>query len=102
MIVLPPAETEEHKSLVEALALIKDTISQVDAQVSEYDKIARLREIGQRLDPKSQGRLKNGGLFRREYLLQDTTTLLHEGDVTWKPTPGKNKGQHRAIIDLVG
>ncbi|XP_076004366.1 rho guanine nucleotide exchange factor 18a isoform X2 [Genypterus blacodes] len=95
------AETEEHGLLVAALALIKDTISQVDTQVSEYDKAARLREIGQRLDPKSQGRLKNGGLFKREYLLRDATTLLHEGDVTWKPTPGKNKDIHAVLLSEV-
>lgn len=89
--LLLSADTEEHKSLVQGLALIKDNISQVNAQVSEFEKDARLRDIGQRLEPKSQGRMKNGGVLRREDLLQENRTLLHEGTVTWK-TSGRQKG----------
>ncbi|XP_078143955.1 rho guanine nucleotide exchange factor 18a [Centroberyx gerrardi] len=85
------ADTEEHESLVQALALIKDTISQVDAQVDDYEKAARLRDISLRLEPKSQGRLKDGRLFRREDLIQDSRTLLREGTVTWKAASGRNK-----------
>lgn len=85
------ADTDEYKSLVQSLALIKDFISQVNNQVNEYEKAARLREIGIRLDPKSQGRLKDGKLFRRDDLIQGNRTLLHEGPVTWK-TSGRQKG----------
>ncbi|XP_020490917.2 rho guanine nucleotide exchange factor 18a isoform X1 [Labrus bergylta] len=94
------ADTEEHQSLVQALALIKETISQVNDQVSEYEKATRLREIGLRLEPKSQGRLKNGQLFRREDLLQGERTLLHEGAVTWK-TSGKQKDIHAVLLSDV-
>lgn len=85
------ADTEEYKSLVQGLALIKDAISQVNDQVCQYEKAARLKEIGLRLEPKSQGRLKDGQLFRREELIQGNKTLLHEGTVTWKSS-GRQKG----------
>lgn len=85
------ADTEEYKSLVQGLALIKDAISQVNDQVSEYEKAARLKEISLRLEPKSQGRLKDGQLFRREELIQGNRMLLHEGTVTWKSS-GRQKG----------
>ncbi|XP_034064869.1 rho guanine nucleotide exchange factor 18-like isoform X2 [Gymnodraco acuticeps] len=94
------ADTEEHKSLVQGLALIKDNISQVNAQVSEFEKDARLRDIGQRLEPKSQGRMKNGGVLRREDLLQENRTLLHEGTVTWK-TSGRQKEIQAVLLSDV-
>ncbi|XP_022077185.2 rho guanine nucleotide exchange factor 18a isoform X2 [Acanthochromis polyacanthus] len=94
------ADTHEHKSLVEALALIKDTISQVNAQVSEYEKAARLKEISQRLESKSVARLKNNQLFRREDLIQDNRTLLHEGTVTWKLS-GRQKDIHAVLLSDV-
>ncbi|XP_054870388.1 rho guanine nucleotide exchange factor 18a isoform X2 [Amphiprion ocellaris] len=94
------ADTDEHKSLVEGLALIKDTIFQVNAQVSEYEKAARLKEISLRLESKSVGRLKNNQLFRREDLIQDNRTLLHEGTVTWK-LPGRQKDIHAVLLSDV-
>ncbi|XP_042354205.1 rho guanine nucleotide exchange factor 18a [Plectropomus leopardus] len=94
------ADTDEHKSLVQGLTLIRDTISQVNAQVSEYEKVARLREIGLRLEPKSQGRLKDGRVLRREDLLQGNKTLLHEGTVTWK-TSGRQKDIHAVLLSDV-
>lgn len=89
--MLLPADTDEHKSLLQGLSLIKDTISGVNSRVCEYEKAARLREICMRLEPKSQGRLPDGRLFRREDLIQDNRTLLHEGTVTWKSS-GRQKG----------
>ncbi|KAF0046751.1 hypothetical protein F2P81_000384 [Scophthalmus maximus] len=94
------ADTEEHKSLVQGLVRIKDTISQVDMQVSEYEKAARLREIILRLETKSQVRLKDGQLFRREDLLQGDRTLLHEGTVTWKSS-GRQKEIHAVLLSDV-
>ncbi|XP_008274020.1 rho guanine nucleotide exchange factor 18a [Stegastes partitus] len=94
------ADTDEYKSLVEALGLIKDTISQVDAQVSEYEKATRLKEISLRLDSKSVGRLKNNRLLRREDLIQDNRTLLHEGTVTWKLS-GRQKEIHAVLLSDV-
>lgn len=83
-LCLVSADTDELRSLVQGLELIKDAISQVNDQVSEYEKAARLREISLRLEPKSVGRLKDGQLFRREDLIKGDRTLLHEGTVTWK------------------
>ncbi|XP_074507881.1 rho guanine nucleotide exchange factor 18a isoform X1 [Sebastes fasciatus] len=94
------ADTDEYKSLVQGLALIKDTISQVNDQVSDYEKAARLRDISLRLEPKSQGRLKDGQLLRREDLLQANRTLLHEGTVTWK-SPGRQKDIHAVLLSDV-
>lgn len=84
LLCLVSANTEELRSLLQALVLIKDAISQVNDQVREYENAARLREISLRLEPKSVGRLKDGKLFRREDLIQGNRTLLHEGAVTWK------------------
>ncbi|XP_061587688.1 rho guanine nucleotide exchange factor 18-like isoform X2 [Cololabis saira] len=78
------ADTEECRSLQKSLGLIKETISQVNTQVSEYEKVVRLREISLRLEPKTPGRLKDGQVFRREDLMQGNRMLLHEGTVTLK------------------
>ncbi|CAN9503463.1 unnamed protein product [Ophioblennius macclurei] len=91
------ADTEEHKSLVKGLGLIKDTISKVDARVSEYEKAARLREIALRLEPKPQGRMKDNRILRKEDLFQGNKTLLHEGAVTWK-TSGRQKDVHAVLL----
>lgn len=96
--VLHTDETEEHQSLVQGLALIKETISQVNDQVCQYEKASRLREIGLRLEARSQGRLKNGQVFRRADLISGDSTLLHEGTVIWK-TSGKQKGWR--IVDYL-
>ncbi|XP_035525965.1 rho guanine nucleotide exchange factor 18a [Morone saxatilis] len=94
------ADTEEYKSLVQGLALIKDTISQVNDQVSEYEKAARLREISLRLEPKSQGRMRDGQLFRREDLIQGDRMLLREGTVTWKSS-GRQKDVQAVLLSDV-
>ncbi|XP_056246840.1 rho guanine nucleotide exchange factor 18a isoform X1 [Seriola aureovittata] len=94
------ADTDEHKSLVQGLERIKDTISEVNDQVSEYEKFVRLREIGLRLEPKSQGRQKDGQLFRREDLIQGNGTLLREGAVTWKSS-GRQKDIHAVLLSDV-
>ncbi|XP_068557968.1 rho guanine nucleotide exchange factor 18a isoform X2 [Cebidichthys violaceus] len=91
------ADTDEYKSLVQGLALIKETISQVNTQVSEYEKAARQREIALRLEPKSQGRLKDGRLLRREDLIQGNRALIHEGPFTWK-TSGRQKEIHAVLL----
>jgi len=85
---------------VKGLELIKDTISQVDANVSECEKAARLREISIRLEPKTPGRLKDGRLFRREDLIHGNRTLLHEGTVTLKSS-GRQKGLWLALWPFV-
>ncbi|XP_047446647.1 rho guanine nucleotide exchange factor 18a [Mugil cephalus] len=87
------ADTEEHRSLEEGLKLIKDTISQVNDRVSEYEKAARLKDIIARLDPK----MKDGGHFRKEDLNQGYRLLLHEGTVTWKSS-GKQKDVQAVLL----
>lgn len=94
------ADTDEYRSLVQGLALIKDTISQVNAKVSEYERAARLREIALRLEQKSQGRLKNGVLLRREDLIQGNRTLMHEGPLTWKSS-GRQKGLGHFFVGVL-
>ncbi|KAM9349885.1 rho guanine nucleotide exchange factor 18a [Symphorus nematophorus] len=95
------ADTDEYKSLVQGLTLIKDTISEVNEQVSKYEKAIRLREIGQRLEPKSQGRLKDGRVLRREDLIQGTRTLLHEGAITWKSSGRQKEIQAVLLSDVL-
>ncbi|XP_043991017.1 rho guanine nucleotide exchange factor 18a [Gambusia affinis] len=84
------ADTDEHRKLEIALELIKHTISLVNTEMSECEKTARVREIIYRLEQKTQVKLKDGRLFRREDLLQGNKTLLHEGPLTWKSS-GKQK-----------
>ncbi|KAM8851305.1 rho guanine nucleotide exchange factor 18a isoform 2-T2 [Spinachia spinachia] len=94
------ADTDEYESLVRGLALIKDTILQVNARVSEYERATRLREIALRLEQKSQGRLKDGVLLRREDLIQGNRTLMHEGPLTWKSS-GRQKEIHAVLLSDV-
>lgn len=84
------AGTEDYKDLSQALNLIKDIISQVDAKVSEYEKGQRLREIAGKVDLKSSSKLKNGLTFRKEDMLQRRLQL--EGTLCWKSTTGRLKG----------
>ncbi|CAO2630862.1 Rho guanine nucleotide exchange factor 18 [Lemmus lemmus] len=83
------AGTEDHKDLSQALNLIKDIISQVDAKVSEYEKDQRLREIAGKVDLKSSSKLKNGLTFRKEDMLR--RQLYLEGTLCWKSTSGRLK-----------
>uniref|UniRef100_A0A8C1CMP5 Rho/rac guanine nucleotide exchange factor (GEF) 18b n=2 Tax=Cyprinus carpio carpio TaxID=630221 RepID=A0A8C1CMP5_CYPCA len=85
------AGTEEHEGLAQALSLIKDTIVQVDAQVSLYEKEVRLREIVSKMEPKSLGKIKDGRVFRKEDLSQGRRKLLYEGMVNWKAASGRLK-----------
>ncbi|XP_038573539.1 rho guanine nucleotide exchange factor 18a isoform X3 [Micropterus salmoides] len=94
------ADTDEYNSLVQGLELIKETISQVNNCVCEYEKAARLNEIGLRLEPKSHGRLKDGQLFRKEDLLKEDKTLLYEGIVTWKSS-SRQKDIHAVLLSDV-
>ncbi|XP_030607959.1 rho guanine nucleotide exchange factor 18a [Archocentrus centrarchus] len=89
--------TDEYRSLGEALEFIKNTIMQVNAQIKEYEKAARVREIGQRLDPKSVGRLNGDQVIRREDLIQGNRKVVHEGAVTWKSS-GKQKDVHAVLL----
>ncbi|XP_040096536.1 rho guanine nucleotide exchange factor 18 isoform X2 [Oryx dammah] len=83
------AGSEDHRDLTQALSLIKDIISQVDARVSECEKGQRLREIAGKMDLKSSSKLKNGLTFRKEDMLQRQLHL--EGTLCWKTTSGRLK-----------
>lgn len=83
------AGSEENKDLTQALNLIRDIISQVDARVSECEKGQRLKEITGKMDLKSSSKLKNGLTFRKEDMLQRQLHL--EGTLCWKTTSGRLK-----------
>ncbi|XP_013364598.1 PREDICTED: rho guanine nucleotide exchange factor 18 isoform X2 [Chinchilla lanigera] len=83
------AGTEDYEDLTQALDLIRDVISQVDAKVSEWEKGQRLREIAGKMDLKSSSKLKNGLSFRKEDMLQRQLHL--EGTLCWKTTSGRLK-----------
>lgn len=85
------AGSEDYEDLTQALNLIKDIISQVDAKVSECEKGQRLREIAGKMDLKSSSKLKNGLPFRKEDMLQRQLHL--EGTLCWKTTSGRLKGE---------
>ncbi|KAB1259634.1 Rho guanine nucleotide exchange factor 18 [Camelus dromedarius] len=83
------AGSEDYRDLTQALNLIKDIISQVDAKVSECEKGQRLKEIAGKMDLKSSSKLKNGLTFRKEDMLQRQLHL--EGPLCWKSTSGRLK-----------
>lgn len=94
------AGTEDYRDLTQALNLIKDIISQVDAKVSESEKGQRLREIAGKMDMKSSSKLKNGLTFRKEDMLQRRLHL--EGTLCWKTTSGRLKGKGLALASAGG
>ncbi|KAJ8373285.1 hypothetical protein AAFF_G00266410 [Aldrovandia affinis] len=85
------AGSVEQQELARALALLKERIGRVDGLVSVSERAARLRDITGRLEPKSQGRMKDGRVFRREDLAPGRRSLLHHAPVTWKATSGRLK-----------
>lgn len=87
------AGTQEHEELARALALIKGALVQVDALVNLHEKSLRLRDFHSKMEPKAQGKIKDGRLFRREDLAPGRRRLLHEGTVNWKAASGRLKGE---------
>lgn len=45
------------------------------------------------MEPKAQGKIKDGRVFRREDLAQGRRRLLHDGMVNWKAASGRLKGE---------
>ncbi|MGH0173581.1 UNVERIFIED_CONTAM: hypothetical protein FKN15_067144 [Acipenser sinensis] len=82
---------EDHEELTRALGLIKDTITQVDAKVNDYENKTRLKDIASKMEPKSSGKFKDGRLFGKEEILKGRRRLLHEGMVYWKAASGRLK-----------
>ncbi|XP_036612093.1 rho guanine nucleotide exchange factor 18 isoform X1 [Trichosurus vulpecula] len=83
------AGTEDYEDLNQALVLIKDIITQVDAKVNECEKGQRLKEIVGKMDLKSSGKLKNGLTFRKEDMLH--RQLHFSGMLCWKTASGRLK-----------
>uniref|UniRef100_A0A3B3ZST9 Uncharacterized protein n=1 Tax=Periophthalmus magnuspinnatus TaxID=409849 RepID=A0A3B3ZST9_9GOBI len=92
--------TEEYEDLTHALTLIKHTIVQVDSLVNLHEKTTRLRDIYNKMEPKAQGKIKDGRVFRREDLAQGRRRLLHEGTVNWKAASGRLKGTYILAVLL--
>ncbi|XP_048415504.1 rho guanine nucleotide exchange factor 18-like isoform X3 [Stegostoma tigrinum] len=85
------AGSQDHEELTKALLLIKDTITEVDERVSVCEKARRLKEIANRMEPKSIAKLKSGHAFRKVDMLRSKRRLLYEGVVWWKAASGRLK-----------
>ncbi|NXU11250.1 ARHGI factor, partial [Pardalotus punctatus] len=83
------AGTRDYEELTQALALIKDTITHVDAMVNECEKGQRLKEIMHKMELKSSGKCKNGLLFRKDDM--GRRRLLLDGMLYWKAASGRLK-----------
>ncbi|XP_048143743.1 rho guanine nucleotide exchange factor 18 isoform X1 [Corvus hawaiiensis] len=83
------AGTRDYEELTQALGLIKDTITHVDAMVNECEKGQRLKEIMHKMELKSSGKFKNGLLFRKDDMSQ--RRLLLDGMLYWKAASGRLK-----------
>ncbi|NXS32934.1 ARHGI factor, partial [Pomatostomus ruficeps] len=83
------AGTRDYEELTQALGLIKDTITHVDAMVNECEKGQRLKEIMHKMELKSSGKCKNGLLFRKDDMGQ--RRLLLDGTLYWKAASGRLK-----------
>lgn len=83
--------TEEHRDLCRALSLIKDMLAAVDLKVNEYEKNQKWLEILSKIENKTCTKLKNGDVFRKQALVSQERTLLHDGLVYWKTATGRFK-----------
>ncbi|NWX17086.1 ARHGI factor, partial [Aegotheles bennettii] len=83
------AGTRDYEELTQALSLIKDTITHVDAMVNECEKGQRLKEIMHKMELKSSGKCKNGFLFRKDDM--GRRRLLLDGMLYWKAASGRLK-----------
>ncbi|XP_035135452.1 rho guanine nucleotide exchange factor 2 isoform X4 [Callithrix jacchus] len=80
---------EERQDLTTALGLVKELLSNVDQDVHELEKGARLQEIYNRMDPRAQTPVPSKGPFGREELLR--RKLIHDGCLLWKTATGRFK-----------
>ncbi|XP_007641732.1 rho guanine nucleotide exchange factor 2 isoform X2 [Cricetulus griseus] len=80
---------EESQDLTTALGLVKELLSNVDQDVHELEKGARLQEIYNRMDPRAQTPVPGKGPFGREELLR--RKLIHDGCLLWKTATGRFK-----------
>ncbi|XP_063482814.1 rho guanine nucleotide exchange factor 2 isoform X31 [Symphalangus syndactylus] len=80
---------EERQDLTTALGLVKELLSNVDQDIYELEKGARLQEIYNRMDPRAQTPVPGKGPFGREELLR--RKLIHDGCLLWKTATGRFK-----------
>ncbi|KAJ7986645.1 hypothetical protein DPEC_G00342030 [Dallia pectoralis] len=95
------AGTEEHEELTRSLGLIKECIIKVDALVNIHEKASRLRDIAQKIESKSLGKIKDDRVFGREDLAPGRRKLLHEGTVNWKAASGRLKDIQAVLLSDV-
>ncbi|NXI62706.1 ARHGI factor, partial [Anseranas semipalmata] len=81
--------SKDYEELTQALSLIKNTITHVDAMVNECEKGQRLKEIMHKMELKSSGKCKNGLFFRKDDMGQ--RRLLLDGMLYWKAASGRLK-----------
>ncbi|XP_060057562.1 rho guanine nucleotide exchange factor 2 isoform X3 [Erinaceus europaeus] len=79
----------ERQDLTTALGLVKELLSNVDQDVHELEKGARLQEIYNRMDPRAYTPVPSKGPFGREELLR--RKLVHDGCLLWKTAAGRFK-----------
>lgn len=97
----PTEGSQEHANLSAALVQIRNIITAVDLHVSKYEKCQELQEVLARLENKSQAKLKNGKVFRKQDLHTKHRDLQHKGLVYWKTATGRLKGVHEIICAFI-
>uniref|UniRef100_A0A8P4KG42 Rho guanine nucleotide exchange factor (GEF) 1a n=1 Tax=Dicentrarchus labrax TaxID=13489 RepID=A0A8P4KG42_DICLA len=86
-------DEEEASSLAQALSMIRELLSSIDQQ--DLEKTQRLQEIQAKLDPRTEARVRNGGLFKPGELLR--RRLVHEGTLFWK-NPGSRAKDTQVLL----
>uniref|UniRef100_A0A8P4KDP7 Rho guanine nucleotide exchange factor 2 n=1 Tax=Dicentrarchus labrax TaxID=13489 RepID=A0A8P4KDP7_DICLA len=88
-------DEEEASSLAQALSMIRELLSSIDQQMEDLEKTQRLQEIQAKLDPRTEARVRNGGLFKPGELLR--RRLVHEGTLFWK-NPGSRAKDTQVLL----
>ncbi|XP_033982127.1 rho guanine nucleotide exchange factor 1a isoform X1 [Trematomus bernacchii] len=78
-------DEEEASSIAQASFMVRELLSAIDQQMEDLEQTQRLQEIQAKLDPRSETRVRDGGLFKPSELFR--RRLVHEGTLFWK-TPG--------------
>ncbi|KAF7647976.1 hypothetical protein LDENG_00163920 [Lucifuga dentata] len=76
---------DEASCLAQALNMVRELLTSIDQEMEDLEKTQRLKEILAKLDPRSETKVRDGGLFKAGELLR--RRLMHEGMLLWK-TPG--------------
>uniref|UniRef100_A0A6J0UJ10 Rho guanine nucleotide exchange factor 2 n=1 Tax=Pogona vitticeps TaxID=103695 RepID=A0A6J0UJ10_9SAUR len=80
----------DQQDLSTALTLIKDLIKDIDQEVHDYEKNARLQEIYARVDGRAKALLPwERGSFCKDEMLR--RKLVHDGCMLWKTAAGRFK-----------